>query len=170
MSDENFFKILLAIMVLLVVPSCGVSQEIADLSWKDYEIAIDQEYVTLGDKLEKHRALLSSARRGVRFEEVYNRYEYVYSLNEVEIASYINFTNTIDTIQVFTKNIKTYRGLGVGNTRKQILAKYPRPTYENSEVVSFSLPGPTLSGWTWNLNFFFKKENLFKFSYNIAGP
>jgi len=172
MPFNNSFatRFLLVTTLLMSLPLFCSCQGIATLSNKDYGIIVDHDFIMLGDLLEKHRALLSSARQEIRFEEVYGRNQNVYSLFGTEIASYIDFGDTVDMMQILTKDIKTYRGLAVGSTRTQVLAKYPKPTYENKKVMVYSFVDPVQSGSTWNLNFFLKNEIVCKISYNVAGP
>lgn len=73
-------------------------------------------------------------------------------------------------MQILTKDIKTYRGLAIGSMRTQVLAKYPKPAYENAKIIVYSLADNVQHGSTWNLNFFLENEVVYKISCNVAGP
>lgn len=163
-------RLLLATALLMSCPFFGFCQEITSLSNKDYGIMVDHDFIVLGDSLEKHTILLNSARQEIRFEEVYGKNQNVYSLSGIEIASYVDFGGTVDTMQILADGVKTYRGLAIGSTRAQVLAKYPKPAYENAKVMVYSFANHAQSGSTWNLNFFLANEVVYKICYNIAGP
>lgn len=172
MPFNNSFttRFLLVTALLMSFPLFCSCQGIAALSNKDYGIIVDHDFVMLGDSLENHRILLNSARQEIRFEEIYGRNQNVYSLFGTEIASYVDFGGTVDTMQILTKDVKTYRGLAIGSTRTQVLAKYSKPAYENAKIMVYSLADHVQGGSTWNLNFFLENEIVYKISYNVAGP